>query len=105
MTEGQMNENLTHTTIAKFKLDEDEVSRFVKKISEIKSNSFSPRTQLGNDMGGTSYYVLIRDAEQKKYKLLLLEEKGDWEVHSTDKSAIEITQWLKELYPKILGGQ
>ena len=105
MTEEQMNENLTQTTIAKVKLDEDEVSRFIKKIPEIKSNSFSPRIQVGNDMGGTSYYILMRDAEQKKYELLLLEEKGDWEVHSTDKSAIEITQWLKGLYPKILGGQ
>jgi len=95
ISETQMKENITYTTLSDKTVSRQDLSDNVAKVNAIKGAEFSKPIRVGADMGTTSYYAYQFDANDLIYKPVLLSYTGDTESHNTDSSAIAVSAWLK----------
>lgn len=101
LTPKQIKENITETVISNVTVDAAQFKTLTGKIPVLSTSTYTKRIQIGADMGQTNFYAYRYDAKAEGYVPVLLSETGDWQSHNTDKSAIEISEWLQSIRAKI----
>ena len=101
LTPNQIKENITKTVVSDVTVDAAQFKTLTGKIPALSTSTYTKRIQIGADMGQTNFYAYRYDAKAEGYVPVLLSETGDWQSQNTDKSAVEISEWLKGIQSKI----
>ena len=101
LTLNQIKENISNTVISKTKVSAADLQNYASKMNAMASQDFTKPVSGGADRGITSFYAYRYDADKQIYTPVLLSQIGDLETYNTDKSAVEISSWLKEILAKV----
>ncbi|HEV7379917.1 MAG TPA: hypothetical protein VGN64_09005 [Dyadobacter sp.] len=97
----QIEENIAKTQVSSVTVDASQLKALTDKIPTLSTSTYTKRVQAGKDMGQTNFYAYRYDSKKDAYIPILLSETGDWQSQNTDKSAIEISEWLQKIQTSI----
>jgi hypothetical protein len=94
----KIRENLDKTNLSSSRIAKDVFEKFVQKIDSIQEGNYTDEKNVMYDAGAIVYNCYKYDKSSNCYKLILLDQLGDWEISNKDQYAIQIANWLKSLY-------
>ncbi len=97
ITENIVLEQYYHTDTTFMNLPLSDLVKYYQMIPAASRGILKEAVPNGADMGQMSYYGLILDEENSRYRFILLESYGDFIINNTAEESQKLAGWMKDL--------
>ncbi len=95
--ESDLLDDLSLTDTTYLTIPGDDLLHYFSYISAASHGTLTDKQSQGNDMGQVSNYGLIYFPQDREYKFILLESRGDWMSRNVSPEAGKINAWMDSI--------